>query len=88
MRLYDRLFTAKDPMDVPEGGDWRDFLNPESMAILAGARVEPSLAQAGPGASFQFERQGYFVVDLDSRAGALVFNRTVSLKDSWAKTDK
>ena len=87
VRLYDRLFTAKDPMDVPEGGDWRGFLNPESMEVLAGALLEPSLAGAGPGASFQFERLGYFVADLDSRPGALVFNRTVGLKDSWAKVE-
>jgi len=86
VRLYDRLFTAKDPMDVPEGGDWREFINPASMEILEGALLEPSLATAEPGAGFQFERQGYFVTDLDSRPGALVFNRTVSLKDSWAKT--
>jgi len=87
VRLYDRLFTAKDPMDVPEGGDWRGFLNPASMEILAGALLEPSLAGAGPGASFQFERLGYFVADLDSRPGAPVFNRTVGLKDSWAKVE-
>ena len=71
VRLYDRLFTAKDPMDVPEGGDWRGFLNPESMETLVDARLEPSLAQAAAGTSFQFERLGYFVVDLDSKASAL-----------------
>jgi glutaminyl-tRNA synthetase len=87
VRLYDRLFTAKDPMDVPEGGNWRDFINPESMETLATARLEPSLAEAEPGASFQFERLGYFVADPDGRKGAPVFNRTVSLKDSWAKEE-
>ncbi len=87
VRLYDRLFTAKDPMDVPEGGNWRDFINPESMETLGGARLEPSLAGAAAGATFQFERLGYFVADLDGREGAPVFNRTVSLKDSWAKTE-
>jgi glutaminyl-tRNA synthetase len=88
VRLYDRLFTAKDPMDVPEGGDWRDFLNPESMEVLAEVRLEPSLAGVAPGACFQFERLGYFVADPDGREGAPVFNRTVGLKDSWAKADK
>ncbi len=87
VRLYDRLFTAEDPMDVPEGGDWRDTLNPESLEILAGARVEPALAGAAPGARIQFERLGYFCADPDGRAGAPVFNRTVGLKDSWTKIE-
>ena len=87
VRLYDRLFTAEDPMDVAEGGDWRDTLNPESLEILAGARVEPALAGAAPGARIQFERLGYFCADPDGRAGAPVFNRTVGLKDSWTKIE-
>jgi glutaminyl-tRNA synthetase len=87
VRLYDRLFSTKDPMDVPEGGDWRDFLNHDSCEVLAGARLEPALAGHKPGERFQFERLGYFVVDLDSKAGSPVFNRTVSLKDSWAKQE-
>ncbi|BDU74799.1 glutamine--tRNA ligase/YqeY domain fusion protein [Mesoterricola silvestris] len=87
VRLYDRLFTAKDPMDVPEGEDWRHFLNPESMEVLPAARVEPSLAAARPGEAFQFERLGYFVADPDGGKGTPVFNRTVSLKDSWAKAE-
>lgn len=87
VRLYDRLFTAKDPMDVPEGEDWRHFLNPESREILASAQVETSLAKALPGQAFQFERLGYFVADPDGREGNPVFNRTVSLKDSWAKAE-
>ncbi len=87
VRLYDRLFTAKDPMDVPEGEDWRHFLNPESKETLASARVETSLAAAKPGQAFQFERLGYFVADPDGREGSPVFNRTVSLKDSWAKAE-
>ncbi len=87
VRLYDRLFTAKDPMDVPEGEDWRHFLNPESKETLASARVETSLAAAKPGQAFQFERLGYFVADPDGREGRPVFNRTVSLKDSWAKAE-
>jgi glutaminyl-tRNA synthetase len=87
VRLYDRLFTAKDPMDVPEGSDWRQGLNPGSCEVLAQARLEPVLGGAKPGEHFQFERLGYFVVDLDSRPSAPVFNRTVSLKDSWARME-
>jgi glutaminyl-tRNA synthetase len=87
VRLYDRLFTAEDPMDVPEGGDWRATLNPASLEVLTEARLEPSLAQAQPGDRFQFERLGYFCVDPDTRPGAPVFNRTVGLKDSWAKAE-
>jgi glutaminyl-tRNA synthetase len=87
VRLYDRLFTAEDPMDVPEGGDWRDTLNPDSLEVLAGARVEPSLAEAAPGTRVQFERLGYFCADPDGRPGTPVFNRTVGLKDSWAKLE-
>ncbi|RIK40471.1 MAG: glutamine--tRNA ligase [Chloroflexi bacterium] len=85
-RLYDRLFTEPNPDDVEEGKDFKEYLNPNSLQILQGARVEPSLANAGPGARYQFERQGYFVVDtVDSRPGALVFNRIIELRDSWAK---
>ncbi|HEX9081409.1 MAG TPA: glutamine--tRNA ligase/YqeY domain fusion protein [Holophagaceae bacterium] len=87
VRLYDRLFTAEDPMDVPEGGDWRDTLNPDSLEVLATARLEPSLAEVAPGARFQFERLGYFCADPDGRPGAPVFNRTVGLKDSWSKLE-
>jgi glutaminyl-tRNA synthetase len=83
VRLYDRLFTSADP---GEGGrDPLTNLNPHSLERLTGCRVEPSLATAPPGARFQFERQGYFCVDPDSRPGAPVFNRTVTLKDTWAK---
>ena len=87
VRLYDRLFTAKDPMDVPEGGDWRNFINRDSCEVLASAMLEPALAAAKPGTRFQFERLGYFVADLDTKEGAPVFNRTVALKDSWAKVE-
>jgi glutaminyl-tRNA synthetase len=87
VRLYDRLFLAKDPMDVPEGGDWRSGINPDSCEILPEARLEPQLAGAKPGDRFQFERLGYFVADLDSRASAPVYNRTVGLKDSWARQE-
>ncbi|HTL98653.1 MAG TPA: glutamine--tRNA ligase/YqeY domain fusion protein [Holophagaceae bacterium] len=87
VRIYDRLFTAEDPMDVPEGGDWRGTLNPASLEVLMEARLEPGLADAKPGDRFQFERLGYFCADPDARPGAPVFNRTVSLKDSWAKVE-
>ena len=81
VRLYDRLFVKEDPTDVPEGGDWRDNLNPDSLKT-ATALVEPSLADVPAGARFQFERIGYFCADPDSAPGAPVFNRTVTLKDS------
>jgi glutaminyl-tRNA synthetase len=85
VRLYDHLFTRPDPEDVPQGQDWRANLNPKSLDILHDARVEPSLADAKPGEHFQFERNGYFTVDPDTVGPKLVFNRSVSLKDSWSK---
>jgi glutaminyl-tRNA synthetase len=86
VRLYDHLFKNPDPDDVPEGRTYKDNLNPNSLVVLRGARLEPALAHAAPGSRFQFERQGYFCVDCeDSAPGRLVFNRTVSLRDSWAK---
>jgi glutaminyl-tRNA synthetase len=89
VRLYDTLFGVQDPEDVAEGEDFTVSLNPSSMEILSDCRLEPSLATALPGAGYQFERLGYFAVDSeDSRAGAPVFNRTVTLKDSWAKIEK
>jgi glutaminyl-tRNA synthetase len=87
-RLYDVLFTREDPDDVGEGEDLTACLNPRSLEVLSGCRVEPSLATAGPGDQYQFERLGYFCVDPDSAAGALVFNRTVTLRDTWAKISK
>ena len=81
-RLYDRLFRSTDP---EAGDDFVADLNPQSLEILTQAKVEPSLAGAAPGSRYQFERLGYFCVDKDSAPGALVFNRTVSLKDDWAK---
>jgi len=85
VRLYDRLFVKEDPMDTEPGKGWMDYLNPDSLKI-ATAFVEPSLKEAPPGARFQFERIGYFCADSkDSKPGAPVFNRTVTLKDSWAK---
>ncbi len=88
VRLYDNLFLKPDPYDLPEGGDWHDNLNPNSLEILPQAWLEPSVAEAKPGDRFQFERLGYFCVDPDSKPGALVFNRTVSLVDTWAKIEK
>jgi glutaminyl-tRNA synthetase len=85
VRLYDRLFSEEDPLDVEEGTDFKSNLNPNSLEILTEAQVEPTLAGAVPGSRHQFERQGYFCVDPDSSEGALVFNQTVPLRDSWAK---
>jgi len=86
VRVYEQLFSQEDPMDVPPGQDWHEFINPGSLEVVA-AKLEPSLAQAKPGDRFQFERTGYFSVDPDSRPGQPVFNRTVSLKDSWGKIE-
>jgi len=83
VRLYDRLFASEDPSD--EGRDPLTDLNPASLEVVRGCKVEPALAQATPATRFQFERQGYFCVDPDSRPGAPVFNRTVTLKDTWAR---
>ncbi len=88
VRLYEHLFVKADAGDVPEGHDYTVNLNPHSLERLTGCRVEPSLAGAQPGSRYQFERQGYFCVDPDSAAGRLVFNRTVALRDSWAKIEK
>ncbi|MGB7160906.1 MAG: glutamine--tRNA ligase/YqeY domain fusion protein [Tepidisphaeraceae bacterium] len=88
VRLYDHLFSKPDPEDVPEGQDWKVNLNPKSLEVLPGSRVEPSLRDAPVGTRYQFERHGYFVVDPDSKPGNLVFNRTVSLRDTWAKVEK
>ena len=89
VRLYDRLFTVEKPDEAQDGSDYRTYLNPDSLVTLTACRVEPNLVDAGPGSQFQFERQGYFCVDsADSSPGALVFNRTVSLRDSWAKIEK
>ena len=87
-RLYDHLFTAEFPQEVPAGVDWMETINPASLEIAKDARVEPGLAGARPGDRFQFERLGYFVVDPDSTSSALVFNRSVSLKDAWARIEK
>lgn len=87
VRLYDRLFTVEDPEGAAarSGREFVSFLNPSSLEVLRGCRIEPRLADAPPGTRFQFERLGYFVVDPDSTPEMPVFNRTVSLKDTWAK---
>jgi glutaminyl-tRNA synthetase len=88
VRLYDRLFTKPNPDDAPEGADFKANLNPGSKQVLAGCLVEPGLKNAKPGERFQFLRQGYFCVDPDSSPDKPVFNRTVTLKDSWGKIEK
>jgi len=89
VRLYDRLFNRPDPADVPEGEDFTSLLNPDSLEVLPACPVEPGLAGAAPGYRCQFERLGYFCVDTrDSTPGRPVFNRTVPLRDSWAKIEK
>jgi glutaminyl-tRNA synthetase len=89
IRLYEHLFTKESPEDVPEGTDYKVNLNPNSLAVVKTAKLEPSLGNAAPGSRFQFERLGYFCADSkDSRPAAPVFNRTVSLRDTWAKIEK
>lgn len=85
IRLYDRLFSTADPGNVEPGKTFLDNLNPDSLSILSDCKVEPSLQNSKPGDRWQFERQGYFCTDLDSTNNKLIFNRTVSLKDSWSK---
>jgi glutaminyl-tRNA synthetase len=85
VRIYDRLFSVEAPEAVANGKTLLDNLNPNSLEVLRSCQAEPSLAGAAVGSRFQFERLGYFCVDADSRPGALVFNRTVSLRDTWAK---
>jgi glutaminyl-tRNA synthetase len=88
VRLYDHLFLKSDPDDVEEGKDYRSNLNPKSLEVLSECRLEPSLKNAKPGDLFQFERMGYFCLDPDSKGERLVFNRTVTLRDTWAKIEK
>lgn len=88
VRLYDHLFTLKSLDEMEEGKDYRDYLNPDSIEVLSGCMVEPGLAAAEAGNRFQFLRHGYFCVDPDTRPGMPVFNRIVSLKDSWAKAQQ
>ncbi len=88
VRLYDHLFTSQNPDDVAEGDDFKSNLNPNSLEVLSPCYVEPSLKDAEPLSRYQFERLGYFCVDTDSSAGKLIFNRTVTLRDPWAKIQK
>jgi len=88
LRLYDKLFAKADPGELEEGGNFLDNLNPKALEILTTAKLEPSLAKAKAGERFQFERVGYFCVDPDTTADRLVFNRTLPLKDAWAKIEK
>jgi len=85
VRLYDHLFSHPDPMNVPEGKDWKHNLNPKSLEVIEHAKVEPGMKNVAAGTSYQFERTGYFCVDKDTTAAKPVFNRSVSLKDSWSK---
>jgi glutaminyl-tRNA synthetase len=89
VRLYDTLFTQRDPSDVPEGADFTVHLNPASCQVLTSCRVEPGLKNAPQASRYQFERLGYFSVDpVDSVPGKPVFNRIVTLRDTWAKIEK
>ena len=89
VRLYDTLFTKRDVGEVEEGTDWKSNLNPKSLETLTGCKIEPALRDARPGERYQFERLGYFFVDpKDSSAGKPVFNRTVTLRDEWARITK
>jgi glutaminyl-tRNA synthetase len=88
VRLYARLFTQRDPNDTAEGEDFTDFVNPGSLEVLNSCYIEPCVAGAQPGTIYQFERLGYFCVDPDSIGERLVFNRTVTLRDTWAKIQK
>jgi glutaminyl-tRNA synthetase len=89
VRLYDNLFREADPTGVKEGADWKSGLNPNSLETIRGCRVEPGLRAARPGQAYQFERLGYFCVDSpDSGPDDLVFNRTVTMRDRWAKIQK
>jgi len=88
VRLYDSLFTVPNPGGESEGVEWTDYLNPNSLEVLRGCNLEPSLRGAEAGSRYQFERLGYFCVDPDSAAARLVFNRTVQLRDTWAKIEK
>jgi len=89
VRLYDHLFSVENPAAVKDGADFQASLNPKSLEVLSACKLEPSLAEATAGSLYQFERLGYFCVDtVDSIPGALVFNRTVGLRDTWARMQK
>ena len=88
VRIYENLFSKEDPNQTEEGQDFTANLNPNSLEVLTDCKLEPSLANATAGSRYQFERLGYFCVDPDSGPGKLVFNRTVALKDTWARIEK
>ena len=88
VRIYEHLFSKENPSEVEDGKDVLDNLNPNSLEVITDAKLEPSLANAAAGSRYQFERLGYFCVDPDSKPGKLVFNRTVALKDTWARVEK
>jgi glutaminyl-tRNA synthetase len=88
VRIYETLFSKENPDEIDEGGDFTENLNPLSLEVIAQAKIEPSLVNAPVGSRYQFERLGYFCVDPDSKSGKPVFNRTVALKDTWAKVEK
>jgi glutaminyl-tRNA synthetase len=87
VRTYDRLFTVEDPLGVPEGADFVNYVNPESLQVST-CKIEPSVADAEPGTRYQFERKGYYCVDLDATGERMVFNSTVSMRDTWAKIQR
>jgi glutaminyl-tRNA synthetase len=88
VRLYDHLFTKENPDDAEDGQDFTANLNPDSLRILTGCKIEPALKNTKPLDRWQFERMGYFCTDSDSRDGRFVFNRTATLKDTWAKVQQ
>jgi glutaminyl-tRNA synthetase len=88
VRLYDHLFEIANVADIPDGDDWKSHLNPKSLVVVPKAKLERSLATVAVGYKCQFERLGYFCVDKDSKPDAIIFNRTVTLKDEWAKIQK
>jgi glutaminyl-tRNA synthetase len=88
VRLYDRMFTVPEPMKVDEGEDWIDSVNPDSLEVLQGCKVEPGLAGTEAGSRYQFMRLGYFCVDPDSTGTHTVFNHTITLRDTWAKIER
>ena len=87
IRLYDNLFLKEDPNEVEEGHDFTENLNPNSLEVLSGCKIEPSVGEAEPGTKYQFERLGYYCIDRNSK-DSMVFNRTISLRDTWAKIEK
>jgi glutaminyl-tRNA synthetase len=88
VRIYENLFVKENPAEVEEGKDVLSNLNPRSLEVIPSAKLEPSMANVAAGGRYQFERLGYFCVDPDSKAGRPVFNRTVALKDAWARVEK